>query len=412
MASGKDSKPGVGAPRRLGRGLSSLLSAPVQIEVPIRPTGVSIPPGSSPTQIPAGGVPGGASGMDGTAHLSANVSGDASAAARLVEPVGDGGDDAGRGGQGVVDDGLERVQMIAVDAVRPNASQPRQDFDEEAIGRLAESIRAAGLMQPILVRPWRSTVGGALDAGSQVGFELIAGERRWRAMKLLGSTHIPAIVREVGDDDAAVLALIENLHREDLNPMERAEGLLRLVDEFGLTHLQVAERTGLDRSTVTNLLRLNEADAGMKSGLREGKLSFGHAKVLLGLTDESVREFVAGACAREGWSVRELERHVRALEAAEAAQEMEGGDRLEGGFAERTMTGRGPIAAGGGWETGRAGGRDAHLGDLERKLGEHLGTRVRIERGKSGNDGRLIITFYDLDHFESLLMQFGFQTPL
>lgn len=295
--------------------------------------------------------------------------------------------------------------MIAVGEVEPNASQPRQDFDEEAIARLAESIRAAGLMQPILVRPARKRGMGVDGGGSSAAYELIAGERRWRAMKLLGSTHIPAIVREVGDDDAAVLALIENLHREDLNPMERAEGLLRLVDEFGLTHLQVAERTGLDRSTVSNLLRLNEADAAMKTGLREGKLSLGHAKVLLGLTDESVREFIAAACASEGWSVRELERHVRALEAAEAAEEMGGADRLAGGFAEGTKTWQAPAAA----TAERAGMRDAHLGDLERRLGEHLGTKVRIERGKTGHDGKLIITFYDLDHFESLLTQFGFQ---
>lgn len=267
----------------------------------------------------------------------------------------------------------DRIQMISPDQIVPNRRQPRTDFDEASIANLADSIRSAGLMQPILVRP------------AAQGFELIAGERRWRAAKRIGLASIPALVRRVDDQSAAELALIENIQREDLNPMERAHALRRLVEDFSLTHQQLAERVGLDRATVTNLLRLSDLDPSTAELVRAGTLTQGHAKALLSLHDAATRRTYATRAAAEGWSVRELERRVQQL--------VKGGSALPSPTSNATIE----VTA-----------RDANVADLERQLSEHLGTRVTLHLGRKKGSGRLTIDFYSLDQFDGIMSKVGF----
>jgi ParB family chromosome partitioning protein len=260
-----------------------------------------------------------------------------------------------------------------VEQVIANRRQPRTDFDDTALSALAESIRTAGLMQPIMVRPHGS------------GFELIAGERRWRAAKLIGLKSIPAVVRPVDDQTAAELAIIENVQREDLNPIERAKALRRLADEFSLTHQQIAEKVGLDRASVSNLLRLSDLDPSTSEHVRAGRLSQGHAKALLGIVDVSARSQLAARAMKEEWSVRELERRVQLVQ--------KGGAVVPRG----TTTTPKDVTA-----------RDANVADLERQLAEHLGTRVRIQLGRKKGSGRLTVDFYSLDQFDGLMQKMGF----
>lgn len=231
-------------------------------------------------------------------------------------------------------------------------------------------------MQPIIVRP--RLARGPDDAA----YELVAGERRWRAVMLLGMERVPAIVREIDDRTAAEWALIENVQREDLNPIERCAAVQRLIDEFGLTHQELGERLGLDRASVSNLLRLCDLDSFTRDAVRTRRLTQGHAKALLGVTKLELRHTLARAAIASGWSVRELERRVQhALQPAPTT----GGQPVPG--APRTS---------------------AHLASLEKRLSEHLGTRVALQLGRRKGTGRLIIDFYSLDQFDGLLSRLGF----
>lgn len=226
-------------------------------------------------------------------------------------------------------------------------------------------------MQPVVVRP----------APGQPGrYELVAGERRWRAAQLLGETTIPAIVRVVDDRTAAEWALIENLQREDLNPMDRAAAFRRLAEDYGLSHQAIADRVGLDRSTVSNLFRLNELDEFTADAVRTNKLSLGHAKALLGCVDPARRAELAATTVRSGWSVRRTEQAV--LELARRS-------------AHVPSPTEPPSAAA------------LQRADLGRRIGEHLGTRVAIEAGKSRGSGRLLVDFYSIEQFEGLLRRMG-----
>lgn len=246
-------------------------------------------------------------------------------------------------------------------------------MDPAALEALAASIATSGLMQPLVVRP---------IVGAPGVYEVIAGERRWRALERLGRTEAPAIVRSVPDQEAAELSLVENLQREDLNPMDRAAALQRLVEEFALTHQDLAARIGLDRATITNLLRLNTLDAETASHIRDGSLTAGHAKVLAGIADVSRRCGLAALAVQGGWSVRQLEREA----------------------TERADVPRGTSKAKSDAPTGRA-----HLQRLERDLQEHLGTRVRIQLGRKKGVGELRIQFFSLDEFDGLMQRIGFQ---
>ena len=201
------------------------------------------------------------------------------------------------------------LREIEVSAIRPNQYQPRERFDEELLNALTESIREVGILQPILVRPM----------GEE--FELIAGERRWRAARRLGLTRIPALVRESSDAAALEEALVENVHRSDLNALEEAAAYQQLIEDFSLTHEEVATRVGKSRTSVTNTLRLLQLPPTVQKLVRDGSLPMGHARALLATPDRALQERLAIVIAREGWSVRAVEEAVKTPEPPVVGQE-------------------------------------------------------------------------------------------
>lgn len=361
--------------RRLGRGLSSLIGDPVAIEGKKTRThgGVKeVGEGHRPQAT-------GDSGGDAPVALDEVGGTPSDLADSITSPAGAGegavaGDVVGQGG---VRGGLE---FIEVGRIVVSRFQPRTSFDEVALGRLADSIRRDGVMQPVLLRPGG---GGEVDREGGGMFELVAGERRWRAAEMVGLERLPAIVVELSDEQAAEWGLVENLQREDLNAMERAWALRQMVERFALSHGEVAERVGVERSTVANLVRLTELEEPIQEMLADGRLTIGHGKILLSAMDRSRRVDLARAAAESGWSVRRLTQTIR--QEAEAV--------LRGGPTPKARTDE---------------GRDAVLGDLERRLGEHLGTKVAIHTDNSGKRGRMVVRFYDLDHFDGLMSKMGF----
>ena len=265
----------------------------------------------------------------------------------------------------------KRIQEIPITQIRPNARQPRRDFDPKSIEELADSIRAAGLLQPVVVRP---------IAGSKDQYELIAGERRMRACKTLSWGKIPAIVTNATDQDAGIWALIENVHRSDLNAMDRALSLKQLASEFRLTHEALAEQVGLDRSSVTNMLRLADLDETTSGMVRKGLLSQGHAKALLSISNLKTRATLAESAIRGEWSVRALEREVQRI-ATDASVDVPRG----------TPSTR----------------KRANVEALERKLTQLLGTDVAIQTGRKPNTGKLQIAFYSIEQFEGIVSRLG-----
>ena len=252
----------------------------------------------------------------------------------------------------------EALLTLPVARIRPGRYQPRTKMDQEALAELAASIRSQGLMQPVLVRPVER------DA-----YELIAGERRWRAAQMAGLSEVPALVREVPDESALALSLIENIQREDLNPLEEAAGLQRLVDEFKMTHEQAADAVGRSRSATTNLLRLLKLARPVQDLVMEGALEMGHARALIAL--EAARQIeVARRVAAKGLSVRETETMVQKM--------------LRGSAAPRRKR------------------SDRDLARLEEELAERLGTTVEIKASRKGR-GKLIVHYASLDHLEQLL---------
>ncbi len=349
-------------PRKLGRGLDALLSVPVEIALP----GVS----RSRTETSGGSAHASPSTASPVASSPIQSQGAVSDVPRGTVPQEHRATvtstrEAAVMGPGLVD--------LPVDQLRPNARQPRQDFDSASIDALAASIRVAGLMQPIVVR-----------SASDGTFEIIAGERRWRAAQRIGLLTIPAVIRDVDDRTAAEWALIENIQREDLNPMERATALRRLAEEFSLTHQELGGRVGLDRTSVSNLLRLADLDPFCADAVRKGKLSQGHAKALLGVERLDHRQTLAAAAISGEWSVRELERRVQ-----QTLRHIEPSPSLSPGATVVKSS--------------------AHLEDLERRLSEHLGSRVTIQLGRKKGSGRLCVDFFSLDQFDGILAKLGFQ---
>lgn len=256
----------------------------------------------------------------------------------------------------------DNVRPIPLDQVDRNPDQPRRYFDEEQLNELTESIRIHGVLEPIIVRP----VEGR--------YEVVVGERRWRAAQLAGLTTIPAVVRPLSDREAMEIALVENLQREDLNPIEEAEAYKRLMAEFGMTQEEVAERVGKKRSTIANRLRLLELDEELVVEVETGRLSAGHAKALLGVASRARRLELARRAIEEDWSVRALEEAVR------KEQERSGGTRKT---ARREEV------------------RDPHLQDVEERLKRSLGTKVRVVQ--RGSRGRIEIEYYNEEDRERLL---------
>jgi ParB family chromosome partitioning protein len=247
---------------------------------------------------------------------------------------------------------------LALAALTPGRFQPRAHIDPDALAALADSIRSQGIIQPIVVRP----VGSGR-------YEILAGERRWRAAGLAGLTVVPVVVRDVADRAAMAMALIENIQREDLNPLEQAAGLKRLVDEFGLTHDEAAQAIGSSRSQASNLLRLLGLAASVQALLREGRIDMGHARALLAL-DGARQVEIANRVAALGLSVRQTEQLVRAVLKAPAAR--------------------------------ARGRRSRDLEALESELSDRLGTTVNIRPGRKGA-GQLVVRYASLDHLEALL---------
>lgn len=257
------------------------------------------------------------------------------------------------------------LQDLPVGVIDPNRNQPRAYFDEEALVSLTASVAAVGVLQPVLVRP----TDGAR-------FELIAGERRWRAAKRAGLQTIPALVRTVADAEALEQALVENLHREDLNPLEEAAAYQQLMEDFALTQEQVANRVGKSRSAVTNTLRLFQLPPSVQKLVAERKLSAGHARALLGSPDRLFQETTARRAVAEELSVRELEELVRAH--VEADQD------LVEDQAPRAVP---PL-------------RPAGLVELEELLSAHLDTRVSVTMG--AKRGRVVVDFATVEDLERI----------
>lgn len=276
--------------------------------------------------------------------------------------------------------GDQSVINIPIARIQRNPRQPRERFDDGSLRALADSIRQDGLLQPIVVRASRTITE---PNGVQM-YELVAGERRLRAFTLLGRSSIPALVHKIDDKTSAVLALIENVQREDLNPMERAHGLQKLMHEFSFSQQDLAARVGLDRSTVANLLRLNDLDAHTASALREGAITTGHAKALLGLSDVAMRKSLVTRAIAEGLSVRELEREVRQASSSASANGV--GGRLPS--SPRVIS--------------------AQVADLERRIAAHLGTDVQIKTGRKPGSGAITINFASHSQFEGLMERIGF----
>jgi ParB family transcriptional regulator, chromosome partitioning protein len=265
-------------------------------------------------------------------------------------------------------DPRERVQRVALDRIRPCPFQPRKDFSPEALRELADSIKEQGIVQPLIVRER----GGYL--------ELIAGERRWRAAQLLGLAEVPVILREAEDRAVLELALIENLQRENLNPIEEAQGYAQLIDQFQLKQEEAAAKVGKSRAVVANALRLLKLPPAIQANIREGRLSVGHAKVILGLTTETHQRLAAERILKEGLNVRQTEAVVARLQAREAG----------------TATKTGPITAL---------NRDAHVASLENQLRERLGTKVHL-RYAHGR-GALEVAFFSDAELERILQILG-----
>lgn len=255
----------------------------------------------------------------------------------------------------------ESLQTLAVDRLRPGKYQPRTRMDEASLDDLAQSIKEHGVMQPVLVRP--------VDGGR---FEILAGERRWRAAMRAGLKDVPALVKSVPDASALAIGLIENIQREDLNPLEQANGLARLIDEFGLTHDAVAKAIGRSRSAVTNLLRLRELAKPVQEYLMAGKLDMGHARALLGLA-AGAQTAAATRVVAQGLSVRDTERLVHHLAHPGKA---------------RAKQGARPV--------------DPDVANLAENLAQTLGAKVVIEV-KQGGSGRLVISYSSLDQLDGIL---------
>ena len=252
----------------------------------------------------------------------------------------------------------DSLLQLAVSRIRPGRYQPRTRMDQQALAELAASIRSQGLMQPLLVRP--------VDRDR---YELIAGERRWRAAQMAGLEEVPVLVREVPDEAALAMSLIENIQRENLNPMEEAAGLQRLIGEFKMTHEQAADAVGRSRSATTNLLRLLKLAKPVQEMLMEGALEMGHARALLAL--DPARQIEAGnRVAARGLSVRETEALVQSM--------------LKGRTARRKPRG------------------DRDIARLEEEVSERLGTTVQIRPGRRGT-GKVLLHYSSLEHLEHLL---------
>ena len=258
--------------------------------------------------------------------------------------------------------------MLRISELEPNREQPRKDFDEKAMAELADSISQHGVLQPLLVRP---IFGG--------GYQIVAGERRWRAARMAGLSEVPAMVREMNDGEVMELALIENLQREDLTPLEEARGYQTLLEKYELTQEEVAKTVGKSRPAVTNAMRLLGLPQEIQDMVERGELSAGHGRALLAFADEELMVAVARKAAAEGLSVRQLEKLAK-----KAAQESSGKET--------------PVVS-----------RCTYFDEVELSLHEHLGRKVRV--AGNGKKGVLQIEFYGEEDLQRLMASIEFKEP-
>lgn len=273
----------------------------------------------------------------------------------------------GRGLESLIPSSTDTADFaqIAIEEVRPNPNQPRTVFDEESISSLSDSIIEVGLLQPIVVRP--------ADDG---GYLLVAGERRWRAAKRAGLHTLPAVIRHSDDAGALAEALVENLQRRDLSPLEEAAAFNQLLEDFGMTHEELAGRVGRSRPAITNTLRLLALPAAIQGMLERGELSAGHARALLGIDDRKFAEHIAGRAVAEGWSVRQVEDAVR-------LRQGETQNRPKRSVQEV---------------------RPVEIIELEHRLRDQLGSKVQISY--RNHKGRVQIDFASLEELERIYRRF------
>ncbi len=255
------------------------------------------------------------------------------------------------------------VARVAVGELRPNRHQPRSPIEDESLRDLAASIRSAGVMQPIIAR----RIGNSL--------EIVVGERRWRAARLAGLDAVPVIIREIDDLAAAQWAIIENVQREDLNPIDRGMAFRNLVEKFGFTQTMVAEAVSLDRSSVANLIRLTDLEPQIRQMISSGALGAGHGKALLAVESGATRLRLAQRAVDERWTVRDIEKRA--------------------GDNSRTPPKRGERS------------NQADVAAIEKQLGEHLGTKVQVRSAANRKRGKIVIDFYGIDHFDGLMSRMG-----
>ncbi|MBW8067319.1 MAG: ParB/RepB/Spo0J family partition protein [Ferrovum sp.] len=261
----------------------------------------------------------------------------------------------------------DRLTFVAVNHLQPGKYQPRTKMDANSLDELAQSIKTQGLLQPILVR--------AVATGN---YEIIAGERRWRASRMAGLTEVPVMIRDIPDETALAVGLIENIQRENLNPLEEAQGLERLIDEFGMTHEGAAQAVGRSRSAVTNLLRLLQLSENVQSLLMEGMIEMGHARAMVPLPEPLQKE-VALEVVDKQLSVRQTEQRVKKLQTPTSAP-------------------RAP----------KVSERSRDILKLEESLADHFGTQVLLKAGSKGH-GSVTIKFTNLEQLEGILMRFGLE---
>lgn len=273
----------------------------------------------------------------------------------------------GKGGLGLgldalFDDNRSESQVekkLRIAEIEPNREQPRKNFDDAALAALAESIREHGILQPLVVRP---IIGGM--------YQIVAGERRWRAARMLGMNEVPVIIKELSDGEAMQIALIENLQRENLNPIEEAQGYRQLIDSYEMTQDEIAKTVGRSRSAVANALRMLNLPREAQKLLQNGDISVGHAKALLAVDDENVLLDLAYKAAQDKLTVRAMEKIISKLNAEDTT-----GEKNDNSI-------------------------DSYFKEMEISLNEHLGRKVKVDYGK--NKGVLILEFYDKDDLNAL----------
>jgi ParB family transcriptional regulator, chromosome partitioning protein len=325
----------------LGRGLADLLGQSLR---PVTPVGVPVPTSATTSNANGTAPTAGAAPTDG-AGAAANAAGPVSATLG------------------------EELARLPLDLLQKGKYQPRIDMRPETLQELADSIKAQGVVQPIVVRPV-----GVPAMGESQRYEIIAGERRWRAAQMAGLSEIPAVIRRIPDEAAIAVALIENIQRENLNPLEEARALERLISEFELTHQEAADAVGRSRAGVTNLLRLLELAPEVCERVERREIEMGHARALLALPNRKQQVEVATLVAKKGLSVRDTEALVRRRQAGATASAADG----------------------------QEGARDPNVQRLEQELADKLGAKVAIQHSTAGK-GKLVVTYNSLDELDGIL---------